>query len=95
MTARGGSAGGLLVGACVTSRARPVHGARSPTVPFVDVVTTMSDPTLPLTVTEWDEWGDPARAIASYMLSYSPYDNCAGPSPTRRSTSRPASTTHG
>jgi oligopeptidase B len=45
-------------------------------VPFVDIVTTMSDPTLPLTVTEWEEWGDPrAEPYASYMLSYSPYDN--------------------
>ena len=45
-------------------------------VPFVDVVTTMSDPSLPLTITEWDEWGDPrAEPAASYMLGYSPYDN--------------------
>ena len=45
-------------------------------VPFVDVVTTMSDPSLPLTVTEWEEWGDPrTEPWASYMLSYSPYDN--------------------
>ena len=44
-------------------------------VPFVDVVTTMHDPTLPLTVTEWEEWGDPAdEPFASYMLGYSPYD---------------------
>jgi oligopeptidase B len=45
-------------------------------VPFVDVITSMSDPTLPLTVTEWEEWGDPrAEPFASYMLGYSPYDN--------------------
>ena len=45
-------------------------------VPFVDIVTTMSDPTLPLTVTEWEEWGDPrAEPFASYMAGYSPYDN--------------------
>jgi oligopeptidase B len=45
-------------------------------VPFVDVVTTMSDATLPLTVTEWEEWGDPrASPAADYMLAYSPYDN--------------------
>jgi oligopeptidase B len=45
-------------------------------VPFVDIVTTMSDPSLPLTVTEWEEWGDPREEpYASYMLSYSPYDN--------------------
>ena len=45
-------------------------------MPFVDVVNSMSDPTLPLTVTEWDEWGDPrAEPMASYIASYSPYDN--------------------
>ncbi len=45
-------------------------------VPFVDVVTTMSDPSLPLTVTEWEEWGDPrAEPFARYMADYSPYDN--------------------
>jgi oligopeptidase B len=45
-------------------------------VPFVDVVSTMSDPSLPLTVTEWEEWGDPREEpSASYMLGYSPYDN--------------------
>jgi oligopeptidase B len=45
-------------------------------VPFVDVVSTMSDPSLPLTVTEWEEWGDPrAEPFATYMLGYSPYDN--------------------
>ena len=45
-------------------------------VPFVDVVTTMSDATLPLTVTEWEEWGDPrVEPFASYMAGYSPYDN--------------------
>jgi oligopeptidase B len=45
-------------------------------VPFVDIVSTMSDPSLPLTVTEWEEWGDPrSEPYASYMLSYSPYDN--------------------
>jgi oligopeptidase B len=72
---RGGSAGGLLVGACVTMRP-DLFAAAVAEVPFVDVVTTMSDPTLPLTVTEWDEWGDPrAEPFASYMLGYSPYDN--------------------
>jgi oligopeptidase B len=50
-------------------------------VPFVDVVTTMSDVTLPLTANEWEEWGDPrVEPYASYMLSYSPYDN-TGPAP--------------
>ena len=72
---RGGSAGGLLVGACVTMRPERFRAAVAE-VPFVDVVTTMSDPTLPLTVTEWEEWGDPrAEPFASYIAGYSPYDN--------------------
>jgi oligopeptidase B len=72
---RGGSAGGLLVGACVTMRPERFLAAVAE-VPFVDVVTTMSDPSLPLTVTEWEEWGDPrAEPFASYMAGYSPYDN--------------------
>ena len=77
VTARGGSAGGLLVGACVTLRPELYAGVIA-AVPFVDVVTTMRDPSIPLTVTEWDEWGDPrAEPYASYMLGYSPYDNVA------------------
>jgi oligopeptidase B len=72
---RGGSAGGLLVGACMTMRP-DLFAAVVAEVPFVDAVTTMSDPTLPLTITEWEEWGDPrAEPAASYMLGYSPYDN--------------------
>ena len=72
---RGGSAGGLLVGACMTMRPDLFAGVIAE-VPFVDVVSTMSDPTLPLTVTEWEEWGDPrAEPFASYLLGYSPYDN--------------------
>ena len=72
---RGGSAGGLLVGACVNLRPDLFAGAVAE-VPFVDIVTTMSDPTLPLTAGEWEEWGDPREEpYASYMLSYSPYDN--------------------
>ncbi len=72
---QGGSAGGLLVGACVTMRPE-LFATVVAEVPFVDVVTTMSDPSLPLTITEWDEWGDPrSEPFASYMLSYSPYDN--------------------
>jgi oligopeptidase B len=71
---RGGSAGGLLVGACMTMRPEMFAGVVAE-VPFVDVVTTMYDETLPLTITEWDEWGNPAtEPLASYMLSYSPYD---------------------
>jgi oligopeptidase B len=72
---RGGSAGGLLVGACITLAPDLFTGAIAE-VPFVDVVNTMSDPSLPLTVTEWEEWGDPrSEPFASYIGSYSPYDN--------------------
>ncbi len=72
---RGGSAGGLLVGACMTQRP-DLFCSVVAEVPFVDVVNTMSDPTLPLTVTEWEEWGDPrAEPYATCMLAYSPYDN--------------------
>jgi oligopeptidase B len=72
---RGGSAGGLLVGACMTMRPDLFRGVVAE-VPFVDVVSTMSDPSLPLTVTEWEEWGDPREEpYASYIESYSPYDN--------------------
>ncbi len=72
---RGGSAGGLLVAACMTQRP-DLFSSVVAEVPFVDVVSTMSDPTLPLTVTEWEEWGDPrTEPYASCMLSYSPYDN--------------------
>lgn len=72
---RGGSAGGLLVGACITMEPTLFTTAVAE-VPFVDVVTTMSDPSLPLTVTEWEEWGDPrTEPYASYIESYSPYDN--------------------
>jgi len=72
---RGGSAGGLLVGACITMRP-DLYASAVAEVPFVDIVTTMSDPTLPLTAGEWEEWGDPrVEPYASYMLGYSPYDN--------------------
>jgi oligopeptidase B len=72
---RGGSAGGLLVGACITMAPDVFAGAIAE-VPFVDVVNTMSDPSLPLTVTEWEEWGDPrSEPYATYIASYSPYDN--------------------
>lgn len=75
LAVRGGSAGGLMVGACVTMRP-DLWRAAVAEVPFVDIVSTMSDPTLPLTVTEWEEWGDPrTEPFASYMESYSPYDN--------------------
>jgi oligopeptidase B len=75
LVVRGGSAGGLLVGACITMAPTRFAGAIAE-VPFVDVVNTMSDPSLPLTITEWEEWGDPREEpFASYILSYSPYDN--------------------
>jgi oligopeptidase B len=72
---RGGSAGGLLAGACMTQRPDLFRSVVAE-VPFVDVVNTMSDPTLPLTVTEWEEWGDPrTEPYASCMLAYAPYEN--------------------
>ncbi len=78
IAARGGSAGGLLMGA-VTNRRPDLWKAVVAEVPFVDVLTTMSDPSLPLTVTEWEEWGNPRDDQAAYevMRSYSPYDNVA------------------
>jgi len=73
--ARGGSAGGLLV-AAVANMAPERYRAVVAHVPFVDVVTTMLDESIPLTTGEYDEWGDPAdRPQYEYMLSYSPYDN--------------------
>ena len=73
--AQGGSAGGLLMGAVANARPDLWAGVLAE-VPFVDVVTTMSDPTIPLTVTEWEEWGNPNEAaFLEYMLSYSPVDN--------------------
>jgi oligopeptidase B len=75
MFAMGGSAGGLLIGAVVNLRPELFRGAVA-RVPFVDVVTTMLDDSIPLTTSEFDEWGDPKRpADYEYMLSYSPYDN--------------------
>ena len=71
----GGSAGGLLVTACLTMRP-DLFKAVIAKVAFVDVVTTMSDPTIPLTALEWDEWGNPqVREHFDYMMSYSPYDS--------------------
>lgn len=76
LVARGGSAGGLLMGA-VTNMRPDLWRAVVAEVPFVDVVTTMSDTSLPLTVTEWEEWGNPVDDAEAYrtMKSYSPYDN--------------------
>ena len=72
----GVSAGGLLVNACMIMRP-DLFKAVIGKVPFVDVVTSMSDPTVPLTALEYDEWGNPAanKDQYEYMLSYSPYDN--------------------
>lgn len=71
----GGSAGGLLVGA-VINQAPHLMKAAGAAVPFVDVVTTMLDASLPLTAREWDEWGNPQeREAFERMLAYSPYDN--------------------
>ena len=71
----GGSAGGLLV-AAVANLAPQLYRGIVAQVPFVDVVTTMSDRTIPLTTNEYDEWGDPADPAAyATLLSYSPYDN--------------------
>jgi len=73
--AMGGSAGGLLMGAVVNMGPTLWNGVIAQ-VPFVDVITTMSDPTIPLTTNEYDEWGNPANKDAYfYMKSYSPYDN--------------------
>ncbi len=71
----GGSAGGLLIGAVLNMRPDLFKGAVV-NVPFVDVINTMLDSTLPLTVGEFDEWGDPANEnFFKYMIGYSPYDN--------------------
>jgi oligopeptidase B len=72
--AMGGSAGGLLMGAVMNMRPDLYHGIMA-AVPFVDVVTTMLDETIPLTTFEYDEWGNPNEQVSyEYMLSYSPYD---------------------
>ena len=73
--AEGGSAGGLLMGAILNMAPKLYNGVIAQ-VPFVDVVTTMLDETIPLTTGEYDEWGNPnQKRYYKYMLSYSPYDN--------------------
>ncbi len=73
--AEGGSAGGLLMGAVINLRPDLFKGIMA-AVPFVDVVTTMLDDSIPLTTGEYDEWGNPNdKTYYEYMLSYSPYDN--------------------
>jgi oligopeptidase B len=78
LAASGGSAGGLLVGAAVNI-APDAFGAVVAAVPFVDALNSILDPSLPLTVMEWEEWGDPLHdaAVYRYMKSYSPYENVA------------------
>jgi len=72
---RGGSAGGLLIGAVINMNPELFRGAIAG-VPFVDIVTTMLDDSIPLTTGEYDEWGNPnIKEYYEYMLSYSPYDN--------------------
>lgn len=76
MVAEGGSAGGLLMGA-VANLAPGLFAGILADVPFVDALTTILDPSLPLTVIEWDEWGDPLHdaEVYAYMKSYTPYEN--------------------
>lgn len=76
LVALGGSAGGLLVGA-VANLAPDTFAGIVAEVPFVDALTTILDPSMPLTVTEWDEWGDPLHdpKVYGYMKSYTPYEN--------------------
>nr|WP_269779194.1 S9 family peptidase [Propioniciclava soli] len=79
----GGSAGGLLIGAAV-NLAPDLFRAAHAIVPFVDPLTTILNPELPLTVMEWEEWGDPLHdpQVYTYMKDYSPYENVdAGPYP--------------
>jgi oligopeptidase B len=76
LAARGGSAGGLLMGA-VANRAPELFRAIVAEVPFVDPLNTILDPSLPLTVIEWEEWGDPLHDPEAYgwLAAYSPYEN--------------------
>lgn len=76
LVAEGGSAGGLLMGA-VANMAPGAFAGILAVVPFVDNLTTILDPSLPLTVIEWDEWGDPLHdpEVYAYMKSYAPYEN--------------------
>jgi len=76
MVAEGGSAGGLLMGA-VANLAPELFAGILAGVPFVDALTSILDPSLPLTVVEWDEWGDPLHdpEVYAYMKTYTPYEN--------------------
>ncbi|MBB4920689.1 S9 family peptidase [Streptosporangium saharense] len=77
--ARGGSAGGLLMGAIANLSPETFAGVVAE-VPFVDALNTILDPSLPLTIIEWDEWGDPLHnaEVYEYMKSYTPYENVSG-----------------
>lgn len=77
VVAQGGSAGGLLMGAISNMAPQGLYTGIVAQVPFVDVITTMRDASIPLTTGEWEEWGNPItdQAAYDYMLSYSPYDN--------------------
>ena len=79
LVARGGSAGGLLMGAVANLAPQDFAGIVAH-VPFVDALNTILDPSLPLTVTEWEEWGDPLHdpEVYAYMKSYTPYENVTG-----------------
>ena len=79
LVARGGSAGGLLMGAVANLAPHDFAGIVAH-VPFVDALNTILDPSLPLTVTEWEEWGDPLHdpGVYAYMKSYTPYENVTG-----------------
>src|ERR1700752_4976456 len=76
--AGGGPAGGLLMGAAANLAPQEFAGIVAQ-VPFVDALNTILDPSLPLTVTEWEEWGDPLHdpEVYFYMKSYTPYENVA------------------
>jgi oligopeptidase B len=78
LIARGGSAGGLLMGA-IANLAPDLWTGVLAEVPFVDALNTILDPSLPLTVMEWDEWGNPIESaeVYQYMKGYSPYENVA------------------
>jgi oligopeptidase B len=79
IVARGGSAGGLLMGAVANLAPQRFAGILAD-VPFVDALNTILDPTMPLTVIEWEEWGNPLESaeVYEYMKSYSPYENVTG-----------------
>lgn len=78
LAGRGGSAGGLLIGA-VANLAPSTFAALVAEVPFVDALNTILDPSMPLTVIEWEEWGNPVESaeVYAYMKAYSPYENVA------------------